>query len=770
MHKISWICLIIITTFFFSFHPFLSLAQDLSGSYQATINFDFEPTVNKGKPFLLWATSTHPIHLDTLHAHQGRGSMLIQPQNKVLSIYTRSLPIDPFKGKILSLHVYMKAEAFTGFAGIYASVLSERQSERLAYAENIDSVFADTTWKKISLQLPVSEQADKIAIGLRTFGKGKVWFDAMQVWMGEEVYIDSPLQGTEPFLAPPRQDSSSVQAAFSTGDPFAQHTATLPNNHESSSVLRQAAPSLLLKQLSLDSLQGKMLSFKGQLKLTGSAHQKAHLYVAFLLEDRGYHERYQYIPYTLPAAEQEWIPFDIQASVPANAFLTTASFGIATFGQEQVLVEGLEVLVDGTPYQDPTTASVSLPTGQQLSWLKSKVISLQTTSPKGEQKDLLRLNSVIGQSRLVGLGEVSHGSHEIFEMKHRLFRYLVEQKGFTLLAMEAEMGASARLNDYILHGKGEAKALLAGLGFWTWNTEEILAMIEWMRSYNAAKPAKKIQFVGFDMQSAGVAIENLLAFASKQDSSLVSYLSRLKPLVGQLKTEPSQRNVRLQKKDTLLTTIEALLQLIRDRLEVAKLRDLVSLDELAWLKQNERLIYQYVTLQNMPDKYNYRDACMAENLHWTLNRHKGEKVAIWAHNNHIAKQGKEFIIPMGARLKREYGDAYFAAGFSFHQGSYRAIEDNQLAQVKAQVSYPGSYEYYFHSLGMHKQNIPATLLPLQGLSLKEENKWLFERLFFRDIGAVAAGQEYNFTRHELKKEFDALLYIHQSTPSIGVTK
>ena len=36
--------------------------------------------------------------------------------------------------------------------------------------------------------------------------------------------------------------------------------------------------------------------------------------------------------------------------------------------------------------------------------------------------------------------------------------------------------------------------------FWTWDTEEVLALIEWMRAWNADATTRKVKFYGFDMQ------------------------------------------------------------------------------------------------------------------------------------------------------------------------------------------------------------------------------------------------------------------------------
>jgi erythromycin esterase-like protein len=66
-----------------------------------------------------------------------------------------------------------------------------------------------------------------------------------------------------------------------------------------------------------------------------------------------------------------------------------------------------------------------------------------------------------------------------------MLEFLVEEKGFRLFAIEASMPEALDINDYILTGRGDPAKALAGLYFWTWDTREVLDLIEWMRQYNA---------------------------------------------------------------------------------------------------------------------------------------------------------------------------------------------------------------------------------------------------------------------------------------------
>lgn len=141
---------------------------------------------------------------------------------------------------------------------------------------------------------------------------------------------------------------------------------------------------------------------------------------------------------------------------------------------------------------------------EAAAWIKANAIEFKTSEAESGLDDLARLRDVVGDARIVSLGEPTHGTREAFQMKHRLLEFLVSEMGFSIFSIEASTPESYALNDYVLEGKGDPKALIGGMYFWTWNTEEVLAMVEWMRRWNASHD-RKVQFTGFDMQTSDVA-------------------------------------------------------------------------------------------------------------------------------------------------------------------------------------------------------------------------------------------------------------------------
>lgn len=146
-------------------------------------------------------------------------------------------------------------------------------------------------------------------------------------------------------------------------------------------------------------------------------------------------------------------------------------------------------------------------------WIRVNAVPVRTPVAESGFEDLEPLRAMIGEARIVGLGEPTHGTREAFQFKHRLLEFLVERMGFTIFSIEANMPESYALNAYVQGGVGDPKKLIAGMYFWTWNTQEVLEMVEWMRRWNAAHPGRTpLQFTGFDMQTSTVAAAQALEF------------------------------------------------------------------------------------------------------------------------------------------------------------------------------------------------------------------------------------------------------------------
>ncbi len=149
-------------------------------------------------------------------------------------------------------------------------------------------------------------------------------------------------------------------------------------------------------------------------------------------------------------------------------------------------------------------------------WIRRTAKPFETCEPRDEHRDLSSLRGIVGSAHVVALGDGTYGTREFFQLKHRIIEYLASEMGFTAVVVDANMPEARKLNDYVLTGRGDPRALLVGLNFWPRNTEEMLEFVEWMRGFNASGRGH-LQLFGFDMAKPAVPTEVVLGFLRRVD-------------------------------------------------------------------------------------------------------------------------------------------------------------------------------------------------------------------------------------------------------------
>ncbi|MBG6132178.1 erythromycin esterase [Aquimarina sp. EL_43] len=341
-----------------------------------------------------------------------------------------------------------------------------------------------------------------------------------------------------------------------------------------------------------------------------------------------------------------------------------------------------------------------------ISWIKDQSILVNDVKAETGLTDLSSIKSIFKDVQIVGLGETSHGTKEIFQMKHRMLEFLVKEMGFTIFAIEASHVGCKPINDYVLKGKGIIRDALTAQGFWIWNTEEVLEMIEWMKNYNqSVSENKKVKFIGVDTQMVGLdlAYERISDFVKKTNTNGLLIID-VDALFKKLKNNPNRNDMSLQRQK-LYTLLSYLI------LNKAKLVDQTSKQIYEQIISDLRKIIQGVEVGDR--KYrktfdiNIRDEYMAQTVLEILQNEKpGAKMVLWAHNTHISKNIKTKVSgkarPLGSILKEYIAEKYYAIGFSTNQGSFRAMNYNAKEKKydkNAVFTLPpakeGSLDWYF---------------------------------------------------------------------------
>ncbi|MFD4397395.1 erythromycin esterase family protein [Kitasatospora sp. NPDC058397] len=303
---------------------------------------------------------------------------------------------------------------------------------------------------------------------------------------------------------------------------------------------------------------------------------------------------------------------------------------------------------------------------------------LRSTEPGGSTSDLRALGAMVGDAKVVGLGEATHGSHEFFTMKERVFRYLVQEKGFTTFALEMSWSAGLKIDKYLQDGKGDARQIVKDeLGQSPWERQEFVDLISWMREYNRQHPERPVHFMGDDVGAPKLGEEvfaRVDAYLRKTDPAALARVdglyAGLRPLddtVAYLMNRPVA-----ERKENAAKAQQAL-----DLVTAAKG---AGGEEYDWAVQHARIIAQtfaFATFE-LTDKASVnaaevlRDQAMADNTAW-WQRHTGDRMLLSAHNGHVgylASDPEMYPRTQGAILRDTLGPEYLNIGFTFDRGSF----------------------------------------------------------------------------------------------------
>ena len=410
-------------------------------------------------------------------------------------------------------------------------------------------------------------------------------------------------------------------------------------------------------------------------------------------------------------------------------------------------------------------------------WLSNNAIPLRSVKAGGGFADLQPLKKVFQGVRIVGLGEATHGTREFFQFKHRLLEFLIKEKSFRVLAIETGYSSSADINDYVLGKSNDGAKALENQGFWVWDTKEMREMLDWMRSYNASVPAdKKVKVVGFDVHYNEPGKQKILAYLRRVAPERVAELEAFfKWEIEKLVETAYFTKDKQERVDILAKVAEA-------RTKYNELLGFLTLNEIRFVSQTSAAefnqIHEYArVLAQLADAYDrpldeaggaLRDYYMAENIKRLIAAEPiGTRIVVWAHNQHISTGRESEKYPyMGFHLRRFFGEAYYALGFSFNQGSFQARDFNpkanrEVIQFNVSPAPEGSVDWYFARVGIKNYFInfrhPAKSDPVA--------RWLTTPHPMRVIGSYYNSQaEKNyFIPVTLKQEFDGIVFFDKIT-------
>ena len=398
------------------------------------------------------------------------------------------------------------------------------------------------------------------------------------------------------------------------------------------------------------------------------------------------------------------------------------------------------------------------------------------------RRDYDPLMDLVGNSRFTLLGEASHGTHDFYHTRAQITQWLIKEKGYSAVAVEADWPDAHRVNRYV-QGRGDDADAVEALGSfkrfptWMWRNTDVVEFVAWLREYNDALPdsARKVGFYGLDLYSLHASARAVLEFLDKVDPE-AAQRARYRYACFEHFGEDTQAYGYAASfglsKSCEDEVISQLIEMQRRASDLANRDGHLDPDAFFIAEQNARLVanaerYYRSMFASHIGSWNLRDQYMVETLD-ALANHIGPssaKIALWAHNSHLgdaraSQMGASGEWNVGQLLRQRHGQDTVLVGFTTYTGTVTAASnwDGPAERKRVRPALSGSYESLFHAAG-----VPSFLLILRGAT------WLSgvlnQEMLERAIGVIYLPESERVSHYfkaRLANQFDALVHMDET--------
>ena len=359
---------------------------------------------------------------------------------------------------------------------------------------------------------------------------------------------------------------------------------------------------------------------------------------------------------------------------------------------------------------------------------------------------------------ILSIGEAAHGCKEMQELKLSVFKEMVEKRGFTAFALEADYGECAEINRYIEGGEGSAEEMVQKFAFPIYHTKEMAELISWMREWNESAPEeKKIRFYGFDMQDPEGSYDFLKDYSLSHKLTTEEEFSKN---LDCIKGENFSLNA------TNAEEVIAFLDSLKEKAEKSSEEE--NKDKQDFLMELNTVRQAAETWLSKEDSSVLRDRDMEENVKKILEIEQkigSGKLVISAHDGHIQKENPIYN-SMGVLLTKDFGEAYYAIGTDIWKvtdnikvlgEAKRTVQSfvsvDPLA-AQARFAKGKQYALYFSGITDEKSKVYQLIhTPMKMLQLGEG--YTFVMRFFPKSYRVES---------EPVQRYDSMIYLYEGKP------
>lgn len=375
----------------------------------------------------------------------------------------------------------------------------------------------------------------------------------------------------------------------------------------------------------------------------------------------------------------------------------------------------------------------------------------------------------IGEAKIVLLGESSHGTSEFYRIRAQLSQKLIEEKGFTIIAVEGDWPSCQAINQFIKDPNIQSSSHEILQNFkrwptWMWANEEIEHLIDWLKSYNQTT-INKVGFYGLDVYSLWESMDEIIAYLEKSGSSDLDLAKKAFSCFEPFNRQPERYAVSSSLySEGCINEVTKLLASIRQNKELyaSGIESSLNLEINALVAANAENYYRTMVTSDTAS-WNIRDQHMVE----VLNKIRSffghdSKMIVWEHNTHIGDaratdMKDEGMVNVGqlVREQQESSNDVYIVGFGTYKGTVIAAEEwgVNFERMVVPPAKEDSWEYMMHT----------ALAQDQLLIFNDQNKSYFQtRIGHRAIGVVYQPQyeQYgNYVPSVMSDRYDAFVFI-----------
>jgi len=393
-------------------------------------------------------------------------------------------------------------------------------------------------------------------------------------------------------------------------------------------------------------------------------------------------------------------------------------------------------------------------------------------------RDLDPLLDLVADARFVLLGEASHGTSEFYTWRTEISKRLIEERGFSFIAVEGDWPDCYRVNRYVRgmadSGDSAEEVLHAFERWptWMWANREVIELVEWLRSHNRRRETeRRVGFYGLDVYSLWDSMRGVTEYLQRVDPELAAAAKRAYRCF-----EPYAEDVQEYARATALVPTscedEAVSVLRELRANAPQFtndgRDsYFNAEQNALVARNAELYYRTM-VRGGPASWNVRDYHMVETLERLISHYgAGSKAIVWEHNTHIGDarftdMARAGMVNVGQLVRQARGrEGVVLVGFGTHRGTVIAADEwgAPMQRLPVPPARSGSFESEMHAAAAGN-----------ALLIFEESNGDGVRVLEEPLGHRAIGVVYdpdherwgNYVPTIVPRRYDAFLYLDET--------